>query len=870
MPTTLFLLAGASAVWWLAYRRSQIWQWCAIWFALVAVGYWLCVPFALVVVLGLLAVGFAALGVPTLRQAVFTGPVFRLFVRLLPPMSDTEREALEAGTVWWDAELFAGRPDWQKLLELPPPQLSEREQAFIDGPLHQLCDMIDDWDINRVRREVPPEIWEFLKQQGFFGLIIDETHGGLGFSAQAQSEIVAILATRSLAVAVTVMVPNSLGPGELLHRFGTAEQKNHYLGRLAKGEDIPAFALTGPYAGSDAASMRDVGVVCHGEHNGESVLGIRLNWEKRYITLGPVATVLGLAFKLQDPDRLLGDEPELGITLALIPTDWPGVKIGRRHFPAGQAFQNGPNQGKDVFVPLDFIIGGREGIGAGWSMLMTCLAAGRAISLPALGTAATKFAARITSAYAKVRKQFNISIGHMEGVEEALARIAGQAYVLEAARQLTNSAIDQGHQPSVISAIMKLEATERMRQSMTDAMDIHSGKGICDGPRNLLFNGYAGVPIAITVEGANILTRSLIIFAQGAIRCHPWLLEELTAAKAEDTGRGLKAFDVAFRGHVAFIVGNFAAALLHNLTGAYFVPSPAAASVSPRTRNWYKQLGRASQNFALLADLTLLLLGGAVKRKQRITGRFADALAELYLMSAALKRFEDDGRPEGDIPFVKWAMINGLHRVQDAFEAILQNYTSRPIARVMRWVMFPLGRRFEPVRDRLERDMVRSILAPGQVRDRLTRGVFIPTQPTEPVALLERTLADAGRADEVWKAMRAGEKAGRIERGYGPSYYAAAVAAGVIGPEAEAFILDYEEAVREVIDVDDFSPQELRSHFASCIATESRMRILTEPALDHWQLRRDPQGYVWAYADRKDESVNSLSSRDDRRVGVDR
>lgn len=809
----LLLIAFLGAVF-LGYRRAPLWQWtvlfvvisCFITSAVMPV--WT-VGKVCLVILWTPVVVISLLNIAPIRKAIFTRPIYKLFKKLLPPMSETEREALEAGTVWWDAELFAGRPAWDKLLNTPAPSISEREQAFIHGPVQELCDMIDEWDITRVRQSLPPDVWQFLKKKGFFGMIIDEAHGGLGFSTQAQSEIVSIISSKSLALGVTVMVPNSLGPGELLHRFGTQSQKEHYLPRLAIGEEIPAFALTGPYAGSDAASMRDNGVVCEDKYQGEKVIGIRLSWEKRYITLGPVATVLGLAFKLYDPNGLLGKEKDLGITLALIPTDWPGVEIGRRHFPAGQAFQNGPNRGENVFIPLDFIIGEREGIGKGWGMLMSCLAAGRAVSLPALSTAATKYVAKTTTAYAQLRKQFNISIGRMEGVEEALARIVGQAYVLEAARVLTNTCIDQGEQPSVISAMLKYEATERMRQAVNDAMDIQAGKAICDGPNNLIFNCYSAIPIAITVEGANILTRSLIVFAQGAIRCHPWLFKEMEAAKASDPNQGLEAFDQAFCSHVSYIIGNFCGALFHNVTRAAFVPAPAKHKVSPRTYGWYKKLGRASQNFALMSDITLMLLGGHVKRKQRISARFADVMSELYLMSAALKRFEDDGRPEQDMAFVKWAMSNGLSRIQDAYEAILQNYTSRPLAWLMRWIVFPFGRRFEPVRDHLEHEMVASVLVPGSVRDRLIRGVYQPDNPEEPLALLENTFSQSERADQIWKMMKAGEKADKIRRGYGPEYYQVAVNAGIISGEDLSFILDYEAAVRKIIDVDDFAQEEL-------------------------------------------------------------
>ncbi len=817
MIIALILLAIAVVLLIAGYRRISLKQWTILLVGIMVAWslYRLsCGCFGIFFWVGWGVTGLVALfNLDGLRHNLFIKPIFKLYRKLLPKMSDTEREALEAGTVWWDAEVFAGRPDWNKLLDAPKPKLSPREQAFIDGPVREVCAMANQFEINHVHRKLPDEIWQFLKEKGFFGMIISEDHGGLGFSVQAQSEVVSILSTRSIALAVTVMVPNSLGPGELLHRFGTKAQQDYYLPRLASGEEIPAFGLTGPYAGSDAASMRDTGIVCKGQFNGEEVIGFRLNWEKRYITLGPVCTVLGLAFQAYDPDGLLDGEDDLGITLALIPIDLPGVEIGRRHFPAGQAFQNGPNSGEDVFVPISYVIGEEEGIGNGWSMLMAALAAGRAISLPAQGVSGTKAAARLVSAYAQVRKQFNISIGRMEGVEEAIAQIAGQAYLLEAARNLTNTAIDMGEQPSIISAILKFEATNRMRDSITNAMDVLSGKGICVGPNNLMFDAHAAMPIAITVEGANILTRSLIIFAQGSIRCHPWLFKEMTAAQMTDEEEALESFEKALCGHISFIIGNFCGSLIHNMTAARFVPAPSKDQVSPRTRGWYKNLGRASQNYALLSDLTLLLLGGAVKRKQRITARFADALGELYLMSAALKRFEDDGRPEEDLIFVKWAMANGLARIQDSYEAILQNFPNRPLAWLLRWVVFPYGRRFEPVRDKLERDMVRAILKPGEVRDRLTRGVYIPDDPTDPMAILEDTFKDSERADSIWKKMRQSEKAGTIKRGYGPDHYISANNKAVISADERDFLIAYEEKVRKVIDVDDFTSAQIESGF---------------------------------------------------------
>ena len=574
-------------------------------------------------------IGLALLSIPSIRRSLIIAPVFGQIRKILPKVSDTEAQALEAGTVGFDAELFSGTPDWEKLRSIPPIQLSAEEQAFLDGPTEQLCRMISDWQVRHALREIPDEIWDFVKAHGFLGMLISKEHGGLGFSAQAQSLILGKIASRSPDVVTIVMVPNSLGPGELIEKYGTDEQKHYYLPRLAKGEEVPCFSLTGPTSGSDAATMRDIGHVTRGIHQGKDTLGIRLSWEKRYITLGPKATLVGLAFRLFDKDDLLGKGEDIGITLALIPADHPGVNIGRRHLPSGAAFPNGPNWGSDVFIPMDWVIGGAAMAGNGWRMLMECLSAGRAISLPSSATAGAKTMLRVTSAYARIRKQFGLPVSRMEGVEEPLVRIVETAYVNEAARAMTAAMVARGEKPSVISALMKYQTTEKMRRAVNDAMDIHGGRGICDGPSNYLQSAYQMVPVGITVEGANILTRTLITFAQGALRSHPYLYKEVQAAQNPDRQRGLDAFENAFNNHIAFSLSNATGGFVHNLTGGAFVSAPDGAL---RMSHWYRQLGRACRSFAFVADLTVALLGGGLKTKQKITGRMADALSELYML----------------------------------------------------------------------------------------------------------------------------------------------------------------------------------------------------------------------------------------------
>jgi acyl-CoA dehydrogenase len=604
------------------------------------------------------------------------------------------------------------------------------------------------------------------------------------------------------------MVPNSLGPAELLLHYGTDEQKEKYLHRLAKGQEVPCFALTGPFAGSDAGAIPDYGVVCYGEFAGkQNVLGIRVTWEKRYITLAPVATLLGLAFKLYDPNQILGGEINRGITLALIPTDTPGVKIGRRHFPLNSAFMNGPTQGKDVFVPMDFIIGGIERIGQGWRMLMECLAAGRSISLPASSVGGMKMAARTSGAYARVRKQFHLPIGRFEGIEEPLARIGAHTYMVDAARQFTALAVDLGEKPSVISAIVKYHATERGRIVINDAMDVHGGKGICLGPDNYLARDYQQTPIGITVEGANILTRTMIIFGQGAIRSHPYVLKEVAAAHDQDHQRALHQFDEALFGHISFALGNAARSLVFGLTGGRGIPVPPG----DETHRYYQQLTRFSAAFALSADVAMAVLGGSLKRREKISARLGDVLSMLYLCSATLKRFEDDGRPADDLPLLHWAMQDALYQTQQAFDGVIRNFPNAPARWILGALILPLGLRLSPPDDHLGHEIAVLLMQPGAVRDRLTAGMYISDDEKDAVGALEAALASTLACEPLQAELEKARKAGKLTSLEDLPRIAEARDQGMITAE-QAAQLERDYALRrKVIMVDDFAPEELRS-----------------------------------------------------------
>jgi acyl-CoA dehydrogenase len=800
--STLFALAVA---WALAYHRARA----AVWTAAVAVGLLaLALVFqinavALVVAWSVFALVASLALIKPLRRRVVSRFIFKWFSKSLPQVSQTEQEALDAGTVWWDGELFSGKPDWDKLLALPKPQLTDEERAFLDGPVEQLCCMLDDWKITHELYYLPPEVWRFIKEKGLLGMIIPKAYGGLGFSALAHSEVVMKLTTRSGTGAVSVMVPNSLGPAELLLHYGTEAQKNYYLPRLAKGIEIPCFALTGPEAGSDASSIPDAGIVCRGEFQGRSgVLGIRVNWEKRYITLGPIATLLGLAFKLYDPDHLLGPREDIGITLALIPTHTPGVSIGRRHFPLNSAFFNGPNSGKDVFIPMEWVIGGEQYVGQGWRMLMNCLAAGRSISLPANSVGIAKLAALTTGAYGRVRIQFRTPIGRFEGVEEALARIGGHTYMMDAARVMTAGAIDIGEKPAVISAIVKYHLTERGRMVINDAMDVHGGKAICMGPRNYLGRSYQQVPIAITVEGANILTRCMIIFGQGAIRGHPYVLREIEAARESDREKALRDFDEAFFGHIGFIVANAARATFLALTGARFTRTPGDA----HTRQYYRHLSRWSATFAFATDIAMLTLGGQLKRKEKLSARLGDILSQLYLCSAALKRYEDGGRPTDELPLLHWSLQDALYRLQAAYSGLAENFPSRLARLLLRLTGLPLGMRHAPPSDELGHAVAALLLEPSEVRNRLTAGVYIPQAEDEPVGQLEQALRAAIGVESIYARIYAASRAGSIS-GRTPDELASRAAAEGIIDKGELDMLTRAKALRRaVIMVDDFPP----------------------------------------------------------------
>ncbi len=793
----------------------------------------------LLILLLLAVVAVCILAIAPVRRRLISAPILRAFCKVLPPMSSTERDAIEAGTVWWEGELFRGTPDFKQLLALPRPTLSPREQAFLDNEVDTLCAMVDDWDITQNAYDLPEPVWRYIKDKGFLSMIIPESYGGKGFSAFAHAEVVTKLSTRSSALAVSVMVPNSLGPAELLLHYGTDEQKQHYLPRLARGEDIPAFALTSPWAGSDAAAIPDRGVVCKGMHNGREVLGMRVTWDKRYITLAPVCTLLGLAFRLYDPDRLLGGDTDLGITCALVPHDHPGVETGRRHFPLNAMFMNGPTRGTDVFMPLDFIIGGAARAGQGWRMLMECLAAGRAISLPSSNTGMSKMTALAVGAYARVRTQFRLPVGRFEGVEEALARIGGHTYVMDAARVMTAGAIDLGEKPSVVSAIVKYHVTERARVVVNDGMDVIGGKGICLGPSNFLGRAYQQLPIGITVEGANILTRSLIIFGQGAIRCHPYVLTEMRAATASDRHQGLIDFDAAFMGHMRYSLRNGLRALAHGWTGGRFIGVD--ADVAPAARPYFAALTRYSTALAVTADIAMLVLGGDLKRRETISARLGDVLAQLYLASATLKRFEADGRPPEDEAFMRWGAEDALMRMRLAFIGILDNFPNRAVAGILRLVCFPFGLPGRAPSDRLGQKIARALTEPGPTRARLTANCHVPTDAREPIGALEQALTATLAAEPIDAKLRAFEKSGRLADHPQNNVRDLAHAVFALGgiSESEYAVLQHRDALRDrVIAVDDFAHD--YSADSGAAAVEAVAAVETIEAVDVAIAHADP------------------------------
>lgn len=730
-----------------------------------------------------------------LRKSLISKPMMGWFKGLLPAMSDTEAQAIDAGTVWWDREIVSGKPDWDYLRNLKVGRLTKAEQDFIDGPTRTLCGMLDDWKIEHELNDLPQDVWDYLISEGFFAMIIPEEYGGKGFSAYAHSEAVRMIATRSISAAVTVMVPNSLGPGELLMLYGTDEQKKYYLPRLASGEEIPCFALTGVEAGSDASAMTDYGVIVEKEIDGETQLGVSITCNKRYITLAPVATLAGLAVRLFDPDGLLGHEEDLGITVMLVPTDTPGLDTGRRHFPSGIAFQNGPVRGQDVFVPIERILGGKEQIGQGWKMLMGALAAGRGISLPSLSAAGAAVAARSAGGYARIRQQFGMPVGGFEGVQEKLAPIAATAYTLDGARLLTCAGLDEGEKPAVVSAIMKYHATERLRMAINDAMDVHGGKTICEGPRNHMATAYKALPVAITVEGANILTRSLIIFGQGAIRCHPYLLTEMEAVREEDQSRGLENFDKALFGHLGWQLKSFGRAFWHSLTGARFAHAPDGADA---LKSYYQKLSLASARLAVATELSLATMGGALKKKESLSARLGDMMSEIYLLSGALKRFEHDGRPEADKIILDYVFEDGLHRFEERLKAVQRHFPNPFWRFLLTAVTSPFGLHAKAPHDSLMKAVAESIQAPGETRERVGHNVFLGGEG-DTMALIEKALAAVVRRDALMKPVK--KKKLSLDE---------AVKCGLISRAEREEIEETDALVREVLVVDDFDPSELK------------------------------------------------------------
>ncbi len=806
----------------LAYLRARAWLWSAgaflAWLAALASGFSTTGIIALALVFIALAL---VLNPGRLRRQLISDRVLALYRRILPPMSQTEREAIDAGTVWWDADLFSGTPDWKRLLAFPKPALTPEEQSFLDNETEQLCALARDWESTQIHQDLSPEAWKYVKEQGFLGMIIPKKYGGKEFSATLHSQVIQKLSTRSSAAAVSVMVPNSLGPAELLMHYGTEEQKDHYLPRLARGLEIPAFALTNPHAGSDAAAIPDVGVVCKGMWQGKEVLGMRLTWDKRYITLGPICTVLGLAFRLHDPEHLLGEQEDLGITCALVPADTPGVNIGRRHFPLNAVFQNGPNSGKDVFMPIDWIIGGPDYAGKGWMMLMGCLAAGRSISLPSSSVGGAKALSRYTGAYARVRSQFRTPIGKLEGVEEALGRIAANVYMMDATRVMTAGAVDAGEKPAVISAIAKYHMTERARECVNDAMDIVGGKGICLGPNNWIGRGYQVMPVGITVEGANILTRTLIIFGQGAIRCHPYVLREMRAAKELQGEEAEVEFDRAFSAHVAHTLSNAARAFWHGLTGSRFARIPAGAA--RETARYYQRATHLSAAFAFLADVSMLVMGGALKRKEKLSGRLGDVLSMMVLVSATLKRYEDQGRQAEDLPLLHWSVRDALYQAQQAIDAMLANFPNMFIAGLVHRMIFPWGTPFRPSSDEHNHGCAKIVLEPSAARDRLTAGMYVP-QPSalaDPTAILEAALEATLACEAIEKTLREAVKSGVIVPRAGVDTATAAQQAGLI-TAAELERWQAKERLRKaVIQVDDFAQDFGRAEIIAKLEAET-------------------------------------------------
>ena len=803
----IFVLAAFVAVLMVIWYRRETMQ--RAMYALIAVavvGLILPTSGVINVLLVLAAVISALLAYTPFRQERLSKPIFKWFKGVLPELSPTEQEAIDAGTVWWDGELFSGKPNWTRLLDIPKPEITPEGQAFLDGPVTELCRMTDAWKINHDWNQIPEPIINYVKSNKFFGMIIPKEYGGLDLTAVEQSEVLSRLANTGGGVNYLVGVPNSLGPGELLIKYGTPEQQKYYLPRLANGEEIPCFALTGPTAGSDATSIPDTGVVCKGEWEGEEVLGMRLNFNKRYITLAPIATLVGLAFNLRDPDGLIGDIKDYGITCALLPRDTQGMTIGRRHLPVGDAFLNGPIQGENVFVPLSFIIGGQENAGKGWRMLVNCLSVGRCITLPSSGNAACKRMLMGTSAYATLRKQFGLPISMFEGVQKPLARMTGYAYIVSAARLHTAQALEFGEKPSVASAILKYHCTEMARQSVIDAMDIHGGKAIIKGPKNYVSSAYESIPVGITVEGANILTRNLMIFGQGATRSHPYVLREMELAASADMNEALPEFDDVFFKHVGFSLSNASRALIMGLTGSKFAGGD-EGHVS--VQQYYRHLNRLSAAFALIADVSMLSLQSKLKFKEMLSARLGDLLSNLYLASMVLKQYENEGCPKEELPVVRWSLDYLLNRYQVAMCEILDNYPNRVLALTLRTLIFPLGAHFKAPADSLDTEIVRLMTSASEVRERMVSGTFDEVLPNNPLGHVNAVFKQSLQLQPVYKRIRQAIKDKTLPKLQGVKLLQLAHEHAVITAAELSELTAFEASTMDVIHVDDFADEDL-------------------------------------------------------------
>ncbi len=754
---------------------------------------WLVVP--LVAILLVLNVG-------PIRRAILTRSVFKMLKRSMPAMSVTEREALEAGTTWWEKELFSGRPDWDEFAQISLPQLTAEEQSFLDNEVEQLCGLLDEWDIQNNRKDLPPEAWQFLKEKNFFGLIIPKEYGGRDFSPYAQSRVMSKIASKSGTAAVTAMVPNSLGPGELLVKYGTQEQRQRWLPGLANGTEIPCFGLTGPEAGSDAGSIPDVGIVCKGMHEGQEVIGLKLTFNKRWITLAPVATVVGLAFKLYDPEGLLGDasKSDYGITCALIPANHPGVDIGLRHNP-GSPFMNGPIFGTDVFIPIDWIIGGAPMAGKGWRMLIECLGAGRGVSLPALSTASCEMNYRLVGAYARIRRQFNMEVGKFEGVQEATADIAASGYTLEAMRQFVTKGLETGA-PSVMTAMAKYHATELMRKSVEHSMDVVGGRAIQKGPRNFLVASYHSVPVAITVEGANILTRSLMIFGQGAMRCHPYLFEEMQAMQMEDQAAGLKKFDQLFTAHLGHIFSNLMRTKLFGFLCGSFSPLPANADSF--SKPWYQKINLLSATLASMSDIALGVLGGNLKRRELLSARLGDIHSQLFIASAILKFHSAHPRSRAEDAHAEYALARALYTAQEALKDFANNFPMGFLAKLVKFIAMPYGNLVKKPNDDLTRELGDLIMEENPVRQMLGQYLHVSKDPAEAMGRVETTYQLLLSLGPVWHNFIKAKSAGKLQGNSIEEQAQDAAAKNIIQPHDVARVVEYDTRRFDCLQTDAF------------------------------------------------------------------